>query len=70
MNAFGTGKAGATMNRRNATTLTEVLVAIFIMGIGLMAILALFPLGAARWRQRLRISGRPRPPPMPRRSRA
>ena len=39
------------MNRRTATTLTEVLVAIFIMGIGLMAILSLFPLGAVRWRR-------------------
>ena len=55
------------MNRRNATTLTEVLVAIFIMGIGLMAILSLFPLGAAQMARRLRISGRPRPPLMPRR---
>jgi hypothetical protein len=36
------------MNRRPAATLVEVLVAIFIMGIGLLAILALFPLGAIR----------------------
>jgi type II secretory pathway pseudopilin PulG len=42
------------MNRRNATTLTEVLVAIFIMGIGLMAILSLFPLGAAQMAQALK----------------
>ena len=34
------------MHRRNAVTLVEVLVAIFIMGIGLMALLTLFPLGA------------------------
>jgi type II secretory pathway pseudopilin PulG len=36
------------MNRRAGATLLEVLVAIFIMGIGLLAILALFPLGAFR----------------------
>jgi hypothetical protein len=36
------------MNRRPAATLVEVLVSIFIMGIGLLAILALFPLGAIR----------------------
>jgi hypothetical protein len=34
------------MSQRKATTLVEVLVAIFIMGIGLMAVLAMFPLGA------------------------
>jgi hypothetical protein len=34
------------MNRRPAATLVEVLVAIFVMAIGLMALLALFPLGA------------------------
>lgn len=42
------------MNRRDGTTLTEVLVAIFIMGIGLMAILSLFPLGAAQMAQALK----------------
>ena len=42
------------MTRRSATTLTEVLIAIFIMGIGLMAILALFPLGAAQMAQALK----------------
>lgn len=42
------------MVRRNATTLTEVLIAIFIMGIGLMAILALFPLGAVQMAQALK----------------
>lgn len=42
------------MNRRKGTTLTEVLVAIFIMGIGLMAILSLFPLGAAQMAQALK----------------
>jgi type II secretory pathway pseudopilin PulG len=54
VNAFGIGKAGEIMNRRTATTLTEVLVAIFIMGIGLMAILSLFPLGAAQMAQALK----------------
>jgi hypothetical protein len=39
------------MNRRPAATLMEVLVSIFIMGIGLLAILALFPLGAFRMAQ-------------------
>jgi type II secretory pathway pseudopilin PulG len=47
-------KAGAAMNRRNATTLVEVLVAIFIMGIGLLAILALFPLGAVQMAQAIK----------------
>src|SRR5262245_12543666 len=42
------------MNRRNATTLVEVLVAIFIMGVGLLAILALFPLGALQMAQALK----------------
>jgi type II secretory pathway pseudopilin PulG len=42
------------MNRRIATTLTEVLIAIFIMGIGLMAILALFPLGAVQMAQAIK----------------
>ncbi|MCS7046717.1 MAG: prepilin-type N-terminal cleavage/methylation domain-containing protein [Gemmataceae bacterium] len=36
------------MSRRQGATLVEVLVAIFIMGIGLMALLTLFPLGAFR----------------------
>ena len=34
------------MTHRSGVTLTEVLVAIFIMGIGLLSILVLFPLGA------------------------
>jgi hypothetical protein len=36
------------MPRRSGITLLEVLVAIFVMGIGLLAILVLFPLGALR----------------------
>ena len=36
------------MPRRSGVTLLEVLVAIFIMGIGLLALLTLFPLGALR----------------------
>lgn len=36
------------MPRRSGVTLLEVLVAIFVMGIGLLAILTLFPLGALR----------------------
>ena len=42
------------MNRRSAVTLTEVLVAIFVMGLGLMGILSLFPLGAAQMAQALK----------------
>ena len=38
---------------RKAVTLTEVLIAIFLMGIGLMAILSLFPLGASQMAQAL-----------------
>ena len=37
--------------RRTGATLVEVLVAIFVMGIGLIAILALFPLGVIRMAQ-------------------
>ena len=39
---------------RTGTTLTEVLVAIFIMGIGLLGVLALFPLGAVSMAQAIR----------------
>ena len=39
---------------RRAVTLTEVLIAIFLMGIGLMAILSLFPLGASQMAQALK----------------
>lgn len=34
------------MSKRGGVTLTEVLVAIFIMGIGLLSLIALFPIGA------------------------
>jgi type II secretory pathway pseudopilin PulG len=36
------------MTRRSGATLLEVLVAIFVMGIGMLALLTLFPLGALR----------------------
>jgi prepilin-type N-terminal cleavage/methylation domain-containing protein len=42
-----------TMKRRPGITLIEVLVAIFIMSIGLLALLTLFPLGALRMSQAL-----------------
>jgi hypothetical protein len=42
------------MKSRNATTLMEVLVSIFIMGIGLLALLTLFPLGALSMAQAIR----------------
>lgn len=42
------------MTRRSAVTLTEVLVAIFIMSIGLMALLTLFPLGAIQMGQAIK----------------
>jgi prepilin-type N-terminal cleavage/methylation domain-containing protein len=42
------------MNRRHGTTLVEVLVAIFVMGIGMLALLTLFPLGAASMAQAIK----------------
>ena len=42
------------MNRRPGITLVEVLVAIFIMGIGMIALLTLFPLGALNVAQALK----------------
>ncbi len=42
-----------TMKRRPGITLIEVLVAIFVMSIGLLALLTLFPLGALRMSQAL-----------------
>ena len=42
------------MTRRNGMTLVEVLVAIFIMAVGLLALLTLFPLGILRIAQALR----------------
>jgi prepilin-type N-terminal cleavage/methylation domain-containing protein len=39
------------MIRRNGVTLIEVLVAIFVMGIGMLALLSLFPLGIYRMQQ-------------------
>jgi prepilin-type N-terminal cleavage/methylation domain-containing protein len=39
------------MTRRNGVTLVEVLVAIFIMGIGLITLLTLFPIGLLRMAQ-------------------
>jgi type II secretory pathway pseudopilin PulG len=42
------------MNHRTGTTLIEVLVAIFVMGIGLLSILVLFPLGALSMAQAIR----------------
>lgn len=42
------------MKRRTGMTLVEVLVAIFIMGIGLIALLTLFPIGVLRMAQAIR----------------
>jgi prepilin-type N-terminal cleavage/methylation domain-containing protein len=42
------------MTRRAGVTLVEVLVAIFVMGIGLLALLTLFPLGALSMAQAIR----------------
>lgn len=44
------------MNRRPGVTLLEVLVSIFIMGIGMIALLTLFPLGALQMAQAIRDS--------------
>ena len=41
------------MTRRSGVTLVEVLVAIFVMGIGLIALLTLFPIGMLRVAQAL-----------------
>lgn len=42
------------MRQRRATTLVEVLVAIFVMGIGLLSLLALFPLAALNMAQSIK----------------
>jgi hypothetical protein len=42
------------MNQRTGVTLVEVLVAIFVMGLGLLAILALFPLAALNMSQAIK----------------
>lgn len=42
------------MTRRSGVTLVEVLVAIFVMALGLMALLTLFPLGALRMAQAIK----------------
>src|SRR5579885_1848168 len=46
--------AGDSVNPRPGVTLTEVLVAIFIMGIGLLSLLVLFPLGALNMAQAIK----------------
>jgi hypothetical protein len=45
---------GLNRNGRNGATLVEVLVAIFVTGIGLLALLVLFPLGALNMAQAIR----------------
>ena len=42
------------MQRRSGITLVEVLVAILIMGVGMIALLTLFPLGALNIAQALK----------------
>jgi prepilin-type N-terminal cleavage/methylation domain-containing protein len=49
--SHGQGPVPARSQRRAGVTLIEVLVAIFIMGIGLLALLNLFPLGAIEMSQ-------------------
>src|SRR5438477_55497 len=44
---------------RSGTTLIEVLVAIFVMGIGLIALLVLFPLGALQGFPKAVVAGSP-----------
>jgi hypothetical protein len=44
------------MNLRTGTTLVEVLIAIFVMGIGMLALLTLFPLGALSMAQAIQDS--------------
>src|SRR5262249_21352821 len=51
---FEIGTGTETMSHRNGVTLTEVLVAIFIMGIGLLSLLVLFPLGALNMAQAIK----------------
>ena len=41
------------MNRRSGLTLVEVLIAILIMGVGMLSILTLFPIGLLNCRQAL-----------------
>src|SRR5262249_22084043 len=48
------GERVNAMPRRPAITLVEVLVAIFVMGIGMLAVLTLFPLGALTMAQAIR----------------
>ena len=58
-------KEETTMKRRPGITLIEVLVAIFIMAIGLLALLTLFPLGHCGCRKRCRTTARPLAPTPP-----
>src|SRR5438874_168919 len=48
------GRGDASMRRRTAATLIEVLVAIFVMSVGLLALLTLFPLGALSMAQAIK----------------
>src|SRR5262245_1305356 len=42
------------MNRRPGISLTEVLIAIFVVALGLLGVLSLFPLGAVRMAQAIK----------------
>src|SRR5262245_37607548 len=42
------------MKRRSGVTLLEVLVAMFVMGVGMLALLTLFPVGAVSMGQAMR----------------
>ena len=44
----------STMHHRHGTTLMEVLVAIFVMGVGMLAVMAMFPLAAVSMARSIR----------------
>ena len=55
-------------HRRAGFSLTKALIAIFVMALGLMGVLSLFPLGAMHMLRPIRTITRPRGTTTPRRS--